>query len=120
MGKLSVTVTQGEDWSPTWIWYTNYVSAGHADNALKDLTGYEAALDFKARATSATAAIALSTTAGGLTLGGAAGTITPAAEITVEPGNYVGDLRVTDPAGDDSYPMEITLIVKPRVTEPST
>lgn len=93
VANVRLTILQGSTFSQQFVWKT-----GSPANAV-DLTGYTAAAQARATYTSSTALFTLTTANGGITLGGAAGTITLAmsseATAALTPGNYVWDLEVT-------------------------
>ena len=82
---------QGETFTRTITWKT--------DDVPVDLTGYTAAMQVRSSYSSTTAVVSLTTSNGGLTLGGAAGTIevfiSAVATSAIPAGNYVYDLELT-------------------------
>lgn len=68
-GIYDIVIEQGATWNPVFTWKD---SAGAAIN----LTGYSARLQIREKVTSSTTLVSL-TSASGITLGGAAGTIAP-------------------------------------------
>lgn len=94
-GVLNLAVNPGTRFQRTFTWK-------NADATLADLTGYWAVLQVRYRAESADALLeATSDPAGGITLGGAAGTIQVSKDlpVTFTPGAYAWDLRLVSPLG---------------------
>lgn len=84
---LKIELTQGEDYREVWTWYD-------ASGALVNLSGYTALLQARSAYGAADLLIDISTTAGahgGITLGGAAGTIEVHIEDTCSAAIVVAD-----------------------------
>jgi len=107
-----IAAEQGTDYTAT-LTYAN--SSGTAIN----ITGYSARMQVRRSAGSADAVITL-TSASGITLGGAAGTVAiaiPAAALTVvAAGNYVYDLELVSGAGVVTKLISGDFIVTGEVT----
>lgn len=101
-GKHDFTIRQGDTFSRTITWRSGATLAAAQAATPNDLTGYSARMDIRARESSESAALSL-TSGSGLTLGGAAGTVvititaTQAAALTA--GRYVYDLEVESAGG---------------------
>lgn len=99
-GDYNFTVGQGETWNPT---LTLTDSAG----ALVNLTGYTARLTIRETYASESALISLTTENGGITLGGAAGTIALLATATQTAALVVPDSPGTPPSKRLVYDLEL-------------
>jgi hypothetical protein len=112
MATLNLTFPQGATWNLALTWNDD---SGDPIN----LTGYTARMQVRASYDSATSVLAL-TNGSGLTLGGAAGTITLAVSATqsasVAAANYVYDLELQSGGGEVVRLVEGTLTVTPEVT----
>lgn len=95
--------------------------------SLIDLTGYTAKMHIRENWASATLLQDMTTENGGITLGGAAGTIvlfisdTDTAALiadTEDEGHYKYDLMLVPPSGDEIFLLEGQFIVKQAVTRP--
>ncbi len=94
-GVLNLAVNPGTRFQRTFTWK-------NADATLADLTGYWAVLQVRYRADSSDPLLeATSDAAGGITLGGVAGTIAVSKDlpVTFAPGSYAWDLRLVSPLG---------------------
>jgi hypothetical protein len=94
-GVLNLSANPGTRFQRTFTWK-------NADTTLADLTGYWAVLQVRYRPDSADPLLeATSDAGGGITLGGAAGTIAVSKDlpVTFAPGSYVWDLRLVSPLG---------------------
>ena len=117
---LDLTIYQGVDYEETLLWETD------TPFAPVNLTGYTARLQIRARRGSPDALITL-TNGGGLTLGGAAGTVVVAltaeqTETLTPQANgqkHAWDLRLVSPTGKRQRPVEGDITISPRVTAPS-
>lgn len=101
--------------------YDAYVSGGIADNGKPvDLTGFTARMQIRRNIADASAVLDLTTANGGITLGGAAGTIrilataTATAALTISAGFY--DLELIDGAGAVLRLLQGTVTVSKEVT----
>lgn len=110
-GTLNLTLAQGSTWSVT-------LTYKDANGAAINLTGYSAAMQVRASHDASSAVLSL-TSGAGLTLGGAAGTITisvaAATTATIEAGTYVYDLELTT-GSTVTRLVEGSLTVTPEVT----
>ena len=110
-GRHDLTIEQGATFQRTFTWKD---AAGTPVN----LTGYTATMQVRQSHLSAAPLITL-TTAAGITLGGAAGTVvarmTDEQTDTLPAGNWRWDLKLTSPAGDDTRLLEGTAKVTPAV-----
>jgi fibronectin type 3 domain-containing protein len=99
--------------------YVDVVTFRDSAGALVNLTGYTAALKIRPTVESSTTTLSL-TQASGLTLGGAAGTVTitltAANTTTLASGNYVYDLKVTSAGGVATRLVEGDVIVSAEVS----
>jgi hypothetical protein len=90
--SVDLTICQGSTWSQVLVWKTGSPAAA------VNLTGYTARMQLRSRVTSETVAVGLTTENGGITLGGALGTITLALTATATAalvaGRYVYDLEL--------------------------
>lgn len=106
-GRYDFTIFQGASFDTTITWKT-----GTPATAV-NLTGYTARLQVRSSVDAATTALELTTSNGGITLGGAAGTValavTAAATATLSPGYYVYDLELVNGA-------TVTRLIEGRVT----
>lgn len=110
-GTLNLTLAQGSTWSVT-------LTYKDANGAAINLSGYSAAM--QVRVSHAATSTVLSLTSGsGITLGGAAGTITISvtaiATAAIEAGTYVYDLELVTGATVTRL-IEGSLTVTPEVT----
>jgi hypothetical protein len=111
-GQYTIDVEQGATWPETWTWRD-------AAGALVDLTGYTARMSWRDRA--GAVALDFTTENGRITLGGAAGTVTPtatAADTGALPAPAVlsYDLFLTSPGGVVTRLLAGDVRVTPRVT----
>lgn len=107
-GRYDFTIFQGASFDTTLTW-----KVGTPATAV-NLTGFTARLQVRTSVDSATTALELTTANGGITLGGAAGTIALAvsasATASLPAGYYVYDLELVAPGGG------VTRLVEGRVT----
>ena len=111
--KLNLIVEQGATFDRVITWKTGTTPV--------DLTGYSARMQARASHDAADPVFSLtSDEAGGITLGGSAGTITllidAEATALLTPGDYVYDLEVEDDEGIVRRLLEGRLTVTPEVT----
>jgi nucleoside phosphorylase len=99
--------------------YTDVITFRDSAGALVNLTGYTASLKIRPTVESSTVSLSL-TQASGLTLGGAAGTVTitisAAQTTTLAGGNFVYDLKVTSGGGVATRLVEGDVIVSAEVS----
>ena len=112
--RFDITINQGATFELTITWKD---SAGTAIN----LTGYTARLNVRETYSSSTAVLTLTTENGGITLGGAAGTITLAATATATaaltaPFSGVYDLELVSGGAVVTRLLEGVATVSPEVT----
>jgi hypothetical protein len=114
--KYKMTVEQGTTWSKVFTWQVKDNNHFQPVN----LAGYTARMHVRRRITDANFIIALTTTNGAITLGGAAGTISLAltAEQTaaLPAGAFVYDLEIVNPSGVVERLLKGTFLVDPEVT----
>lgn len=112
MATLNLTFPQGATWSLALTWNDD---GGDPIN----LTGYTARMHVRKSYDAATTVVAL-TSGSGITLGGAAGTITLSVSATTTGGvpasTYVYDLELESGGGQVTRLVEGTLTVTPEVT----
>jgi hypothetical protein len=113
-GRYDIQLDQGET-------YTNVLTWRDASGTLVNLTGYTVAMKVRDPSVWSSVILDVGGLAGGLTLGGAAGTIT----ITIPPANtaalpYTGplqyDLRVTSGSGVVTYLIQGQITARRQVT----
>ena len=106
-GRYDMTIYQGASFDTTLTW-----KVGDPATPV-NLTGYTARLQVRTSTDAATTALELTTSNGGITLGGAAGTIALAvsasATTSLSPGYYVYDLELVNGS-------TVTRLVEGRVT----
>lgn len=111
-GKLDLDVYQGATFS--------YVLTWKVDDVAVNLTSYTARLQARTTPAATATALSMTTSGGGITLGGAAGTITLARTATqtaaLTPGRYVYDLELESAGGVVTRLIEGELIVHAEVT----
>lgn len=111
-GIYDIVIEKGATWNPVITWKD---SAGAAIN----LTGYSARLQIREKVTSSSALVSL-TSSSGITLGGAAGTITPlisstdTAALSFTTGVY--DLELISGSGVVYRVLQGKVTVSPEVT----
>lgn len=100
--------------------YERVIILRDAGASLLNLTNYTAQMQVRPTASSATVLKNLTTSNGGIALGGAAGTVTltiPAADTALlTPGTYVYDLNLTAPDGKINKPLYGNFTVRAGVT----
>lgn len=110
-GTLNLTLAQGSTWSVT-------LTYKDANGAAINLSGYTAAMQVRASHAASTTVLSL-TSGSGITLGGAAGTITitasAATTAAIEAGTYVYDLELTT-GSTVTRLVEGSVTVTPEVT----
>lgn len=108
-GNFNFTVYQGYTLGQQFFWTDQ-------NNNPIDLTGYNSILDAKYSLTDTNPFLSLSTSNGGITLGGTAGTITLAMSTAqtsaLTPGIGIYNLQITDSLGNVNPLMYGTLIVQ--------
>jgi len=113
-GKLNLVIEQGARFDPVLTWKDE-------NGVVINLTGWTARMQIRASKSEAAFLIELTTENGGITLGGAAGTIslvitgTATAAITWTKGVY--DLEMVSPSGYPTRLVEGTVKVKTEVTK---
>lgn len=112
-GNLNITIYTSRTFNTVLTWTD---SSGNPVN----LTGYTASLEARYNLTDASPFITLTTSNGGITLGGSAGTITlsmsPAATASLTPGQGVYDLEMTALSGEQDTLLEGIVTVQESVT----
>ena len=106
----SVYIDQGRD-------FTFVVTYNDSTGTPVNLTGYTASFEVSTDYNT-TATLALTTSNGGVTLGGSAGTITihaTATQTMIVAGNYVAELVVTSGGGVQTSLLKGPFVVKPKV-----
>lgn len=97
-GIWNFTIDQGATFDRTLTWYTDA-----SQTSLVDLSGYTAAMQLRPYSSSPDLVLSLSSPAGGITLGGALGTIriliSHIVTATLLPGKLVYDLEMSDSSG---------------------
>lgn len=110
-GKLNLDLYQGASWS--------YVLTWKVDGNPVNLTSYSARLQARVTADATTTALSL-TTGSGITLGGAAGTVSlarsSAQTAALTPGRYLYDLELESAGGEVTRLIEGELIIHAEVT----
>jgi len=111
-GTLDLTIYQGATWDYTLTWRIN--------EQAKDLTNYSARMMIRTTYSQETPEVSLSTSEGGITLGGTSGTIylviDAATTAELVAGQYIYDLELISGAGAVTRLVEGTIIVDPEVT----
>jgi hypothetical protein len=112
-GTLNLTVEQGATWETILTWKIDAVAV--------NLTGYTARLQVRTHVGAATTVLSLtSSPAAGITLGGAAGTITlsltAVQTAALAAGDCVYDLELVSSGGNVTRLVEGAWTVKPEVT----
>lgn len=121
-GRYDIEVDQGTTFRKTITWKDS-------SSALVNLTGYTARMQVRASFSASTTIASLTTSNGGITLGGTAGTIAlyisasdTAAFSTASPSNFadafvgVYDLELVSASGDVTRLLRGDFIVNPEVT----
>lgn len=115
--KSNIRITQGDTLTKNW---TYKAGASGAETAV-DLTGCTARMQIRTSATAATALVTLTTEDGGITLGGAAGTIEVligadvTADFTFKQAVY--DLEITFANGHKRTLIAGNVYVTPEITQ---
>lgn len=111
-GKYNIVCPQGSTLSEQLTYSINSVNV--------DLSGYTARMQVRERHTSTETILTLTTENGGISLGGAAGTISLSASATATAGlsskEYVYDLEIISPSSIVTRLIEGKFIVTPEVT----
>lgn len=111
-GKYNMVCPQGSSFSQELTYSINSVNV--------NLTGYTAHMQVREKHTSTTAVLSLNTSNSGITLGGAAGTITISIShnhtAELSPKEYVYDLELVSPSSLVTRIIEGKFIVTPEVT----
>jgi predicted MFS family arabinose efflux permease len=111
-GTLDFTIEQGATFNLLLTWKINTV--------LVNLTGYTARLSARVDVEDTEVILSLTTSNGGITLGGAAGTISldqTATQTTILPaGTYVYDLELIAPNATVTRLVQGELLISPEVT----
>jgi len=112
-GKYNMTIDQGATLSQVWTYKDS-------DGNLVDLTGYTSAMQVRETFASAATILDLTTENGGITLGGAAGTITlaisAATSAAIDEGQYIYDLELVNGAVVERL-VQGTFTVRAEVTQ---
>ncbi len=112
-GIYNIICDQGATNTRTLTWRTE---AG----ALVNLSGYTGRMQVRADHDSTTTILSLTTANGGITLGGALGTIlitvSSTESATLTPGEYVYDLELVAAGGEVTRLVQGTFLVRPEVT----
>jgi hypothetical protein len=111
-GTLDFTIEQGATFNLLLTW--------KIDTVLVNLTGYTARLSARVDVEDTEVILSLTTSNGGITLGGAAGTISldqTATQTTILPaGTYVYDLELIAPNATVTRLVQGELLISPEVT----
>lgn len=111
-GHLDLDLYQGATFS--------YVLTWEVDGDPVNLTSYTARLQARTTADATSTALSLTTSGGGIALGGAAGTITITRSATqtaaLTPGRYLYDLELESAGGSVTRLVEGELIISAEVT----
>lgn len=112
-GVYNITIEQGSTFTLNLTWKD---SSGAAIN----ITGYTARMQVRKSVDAASTTLSLTSGAGDITLGGAAGTISitvsAASTASIASGNYVYDLELVSGAGVVTRLLQGAVTVSPEVT----
>lgn len=108
------SINQGADW------YINFVYQDTTTNTPINITGYTAALQLRSLPSDTTAALSLTSPAGGITITGAQGLVaihaTAAQTGAIVAGYYYYDLEITSPANIITRLVQGQILVSAQVT----
>ena len=112
--EYDTTINQGADW------YINFVYQDTASNTPINITGYTAALQLRSLPSDTTAALSLTSPAGGITITGASGLVavhaTAAQTGAIQAGYYYYDLEITSPVNIITRLVQGQILVSAQVT----